>query len=82
MTLAHIALPAALAAHNLPKLAHRGFENKMYHAVGFDLVWKLDSIVGGSRNGPWSSARVWVARLMRESAQSITVSPACSCFAR
>lgn len=64
MSLAHIALPAALATHTLPGEPH------VYTPIGVALAWEQLGVLGGQ----WSSVRASAARLMCASVRSIVVS--------
>lgn len=78
---AHIALPAALAAHTLPEESSQWAPaNSWVTPMGYDLAWRLEVALDGcTGSGQCSSLHASAALLMRASAGSL-VSAAGGCW--
>lgn len=79
---AHLVLPAAMEARQLPGDAHlRSSGGEIIKPAGFGLVWQLVEMLEGG-NGQWDSVHSGAARLMCADVQSVVVCAALhrSCY--
>lgn len=68
----HIALPAALAVHNMPgKPYHRSQRERVLIPTGFLLAWELEVAFATAGHSQENSVRTWAAWLMCASVRAV-----------